>query len=347
VLATHFEGDEGSVRLVDFFAMRRGGREHPARELVRIVEAMRGRARVRVRFSPRLDYGDVEPWIYRWAEAAHVAVGSNTALLLSGDIAMVLDGPHDLVPSSSCARASARTWRCSTCLPSASTRSRRLRASARRSTRTSKRRWRGGATGPQADRPERSARPLGSALGHHAQGAHLRADRGIIAAPTTSLPEAPGGERNWDYRYSWIRDSVFTVRALAAWAVAPRPMASAASSSAARRQCRRSAGRVRRGRQAPAHRGGARHLEGWRGSRPVRIGNAAHEQFQGDLYGLLLELAGAGASGATCRRPPTGTSSSPSWSAPFGAGPRRPRHLGGPRPAAALRALEGHVLGAR
>ena len=293
VLATHFEGDEGSVRLVDFFAMRRGGREHPRRELVRIVEAMRGRARVRVRFSPRLDYGDVEPWIYRWAEAAHVAVGSNTALLLSGDIAMVLDGPHDLVAEFEL-REGQRAHLAMQYLsperldeePPSPREPAAIHAHVEE-TLAWWRDWASKLTGPSG-RPGpsavRSAITL-KALTYAPTGA-------IIAAPTTSLPEAPGGERNWDYRYSWIRDSVFTVRALAR-------LGCGSEADGFRRFIQRSAAGNAADLQVVYAVDGKRrltevalgHLEGWRGSRPVRIGNAAHEQFQGDLYGLLLELA--------------------------------------------------------
>ena len=293
VLATHFEGDEGSVRLVDFFAMRRGGREHPRRELVRIVEAMRGRARVRVRFSPRLDYGDVEPWIYRWAEAAHVAVGSNTALLLSGDIAMVLDGPHDLVAEFEL-REGQRAHLAMQYLsperldeePPSPREPAAIHAHVEE-TLAWWRDWASKLTGPSG-RPGpsavRSAITL-KALTYAPTGA-------IIAAPTTSLPEAPGGERNWDYRYSWIRDSVFTVRALAR-------LGCGSEADGFRRFIQRSAAGNAADLQVVYAVDGKRrltevalgHLEGWRGSRPVRIGNAADQQFQSDMYGMLLELS--------------------------------------------------------
>ena len=114
----------------------------------------------------------------------------------------------------------------------------------------------------------------------------------IIAAPTTSLPEHAGGERNWDYRYSWIRDSVFTVRALAS-------LGCAGEADAFRRFIQRSSAGNAGALQVMYGIDGRRrltevtldHLEGWRGSRPVRIGNAADRQFQSDMFGLLLELA--------------------------------------------------------
>jgi GH15 family glucan-1,4-alpha-glucosidase len=113
----------------------------------------------------------------------------------------------------------------------------------------------------------------------------------IIAAATTSLPEGVGGERNWDYRYSWVRDSCFTMQAL--WVAACPDEAvdffsfmttAAATVDGAR------------GLQIMFGVGGEhdltervlQHLEGWRDSRPVRVGNGAWSQQQVDVYGELL-----------------------------------------------------------
>ncbi len=141
--------------------------------------------------------------------------------------------------------------------------------------------------GPWEDLVHHSGRVL-YALTYHPTGA-------IIAAATTSLPEMPGGARNWDYRYSWVRDASFTIQAL--W-VAACPdeadrffdfMANAAAT------------RLRRGgdlqimfgiggehdlseRELP-------HLSGWRDSAPVRVGNGAWTQRQIDVYGELLDAA--------------------------------------------------------
>ena len=114
----------------------------------------------------------------------------------------------------------------------------------------------------------------------------------IVAAPTTSLPEAVGGERNWDYRYTWVRDASLTMEAL--WVAACPDEASkffAFLADAA-------ASRLQRGAdlQIIFGIGGERdlterelpHLAGWRGSRPVRVGNGAWLQRQLDVYGELL-----------------------------------------------------------
>ena len=117
----------------------------------------------------------------------------------------------------------------------------------------------------------------------------------IVAAPTTSLPETVGGERNWDYRYTWVRDASLTMEAL--WVAACPDEAStffAFLADAAASQLQRGADL-----QIMFGIGGERdlterelpHLAGWRGSRPVRVGNGAWSQRQLDVYGELLGAA--------------------------------------------------------
>ena len=172
----------------------------------------------------------------------------------------------------------------------------------------------------------------------------------IVAAPTTSLPETPGGGRNWDYRYSWVRDASLTMDAL--WVAACPDEAAkffAYLSTAAATSLGRGADL-----QIMFGVGGERdlservlaHLAGWRGSAPVRVGNAAWTQRQVDVYGELLaavsrlrdqvgELA-AGDQGVPRGRRRGGR-------APVDR--QRPGHLGDPRRPAGLPLLEGHVLG--
>jgi len=117
----------------------------------------------------------------------------------------------------------------------------------------------------------------------------------IVAAPTTSLPETVGGERNWDYRYAWVRDASLTMKAL--WVAACPDEASkffTFLADAAASQLQRSMDlQIMFGiggehalseREIP-------HLAGWRGSRPVRVGNGAWLQRQLDVYGELLDAA--------------------------------------------------------
>ena len=111
----------------------------------------------------------------------------------------------------------------------------------------------------------------------------------IVAAPTTSLPETPGGSRNWDYRYSWVRDSTYGVRALA-------ELGHEAEADGFRRFITRSAAGHADDLQIVFGVGGERRLtefehpflDGYRRSRPVRIGNAAAEQLQLDVLGELV-----------------------------------------------------------
>jgi GH15 family glucan-1,4-alpha-glucosidase len=117
----------------------------------------------------------------------------------------------------------------------------------------------------------------------------------VVAAATTSLPEGVGGERNWDYRYSWVRDASFTMEAL--W-VAACPdeaddffafMCTAAASGVGAEQALQIMFGV--GGEHDLSERALGHLEGWRGSRPVRVGNGAWEQEQVDVYGELLSAA--------------------------------------------------------
>jgi GH15 family glucan-1,4-alpha-glucosidase len=113
----------------------------------------------------------------------------------------------------------------------------------------------------------------------------------VAAAPTTSLPEVVGAGRNWDYRFSWVRDSQFTIRSLL-------ELGCTAEADGFRRFIERSAAGSAESLQIMYGLGGERRLdelvlelEGYRKSSPVRIGNAACHQRQHDVYGYLLDLA--------------------------------------------------------
>ena len=140
--------------------------------------------------------------------------------------------------------------------------------------------------GPWRDLVHTSGRVL-QALSYQPTGA-------IVAAPTTSLPEQVGGERNWDYRYSWVRDASMTMQAL--W-VAACPdeayqffdfMASAAACSIPGQPLQIMFGI---GGEHDLSERTLPHLTGWRASAPVRVGNGAWNQPQLDVYGELLDAA--------------------------------------------------------
>ena len=117
----------------------------------------------------------------------------------------------------------------------------------------------------------------------------------IVAAPTTSLPEQLGGARNWDYRYTWIRDAAFTLYALLrlgfteeagafmGWLRGALPPRSRAARRARCRSCTASTGATTCPRRS------SRTCEGYMGSAPVRIGNGAATQLQLDIYGELMD----------------------------------------------------------
>lgn len=297
VLATTFESEHGALRLVDFFAMRRGGRHHPRRELVRIVEGLRGSTRVGVAFVPRPGFGIVKPWIFPTGARAFAAVGGAAGLLVFGQMPLERAGRHALAAEFDIVEGE-RRFLAMTFVPP-------------QDLDLSDDRWQ-----PHEHADEEvfahldetldwwhawasrmPVRAAGSATNVARSALVLKAltyapTCAIVAAPTTSLPERPGGERNWDYRYSWIRDSVFTVHTLA-------DLGCIAEADGFRRFIQRSAAGNVEGLQVLVGIDGRRrlpevsldHLAGWGGSRPVRVGNAADVQFQSDMYGLLLELA--------------------------------------------------------
>jgi GH15 family glucan-1,4-alpha-glucosidase len=131
------------------------------------------------------------------------------------------------------------------------------------------------------------------------EAARLRPSGAIAASPTTSLPETIGGERNWDYRFSWPRDSAFTLRALLALGCSREAKAFFSwllhASQLTHPEVRvlyRLNGRTEADERSL-------HLAGYRGSRPVRVGNGAAGQTQHDVYGEVLDAAAqiAGATG--------------------------------------------------
>ena len=158
----------------------------------------------------------------------------------------------------------------------------------------------------------------------------------ICAAPTTSLPESPGGARNWDYRYTWVRDASFTLSAL--WVAACPDEAEQVLRLSLERgrepgpSGRRPTDHVRYRRRARPQRAGTAPPAGWRNSAPVRVGNGAWNQRQIDVYGeMLAALARLPGRVRTARAPrPAGSSpTSPNRGRPLARA--RPRHLGDPR----------------
>src|SRR5919204_40913 len=210
VLETTFRSPQGEARLIDCFTVLEGEERPPhRRELIRIVEGERGALDFRIRIVPRFDYGAVEPWIRRHGPGSFSAIGGRDALLIWSDAELEPPDRHSLEAMAT-VRPGERIRLSITSVdppqadapevpdPADSGRiDQRLDA-----TRDWWRSWTSQQQlrGPDAPAVARSATVL-KGLTYAPTGA-------LAAAATTSLPEGRGlkGERNWDYRYSWIRD---------------------------------------------------------------------------------------------------------------------------------------------
>ena len=290
VLETTFRTRTGEARLRDCFAMRKGGRLDPRQQLLRVLEVTRGTMRLDVTVSPRFDYGEVRPWVRRHDTGLFTAIGGDDAIFVQCDHDLERRHDHDIggfvvVGAGERVRLAITSFR-----PEEID----LDVPKRDSTTEIDRRmretiawWHAWAKtiaqkdNPGANAARRSAIVL-KALTYAPTGA-------VAAAPTTSLPERIGGPRNWDYRFTWIRDSHFTVRSLT-------EIGAASEADGFRRFVERSSAGSAESLQIMYGVGGERRLteielalDGYRGSRPVRIGNAASKQL--DVYGELLDLA--------------------------------------------------------
>ena len=180
----------------------------------------------------------------------------------------------------------------------------------------------------------------------------LRADRRLVAAPTAGLPEQVGGERNWDYRYTWIRDASFSVHALLGLGFTDeargvpalaRGTASASATGDGRARCRSCTGstarRISTRRCSTTSRATAARA-------PVRIGNGAADQLQLDIYGEALDsLHLADEHGLRCSPRRAGQRPRGISTGCATLGPARGRHLGDPRRPAGLHLRPADVLG--
>ncbi len=292
VLRTTMRTRAGEVELTDLLALTRDGAADGGGHLVRLVEGRRGRVRMRAEIAPRFDYGEVRPWIRREATDRHVAIGGNDALVIWSDTPVEPTGDHNL-RSTFTLTAGQRAAFSLRYMPPHTLDADRAAIDLERldalvgETSGWWRRWARSARlpvdGARGDAVLRSAVVL-EGLASSATGA-------IVAAATTSLPEVEGGSRNWDYRYSWIRDSTLAVRALA-------DVGFDDQADAFRRFIQRSsAGHVDDLQIAYGVEGERRLIEfevalaGYRGSAPVRVGNAAAVQRQNDVLGELVLLA--------------------------------------------------------
>ena len=281
ILETEWDVEGGTVRLIDFMPIR----EHHSR-IVRIVEGVRGRVTVDMELVVRFDYGNVVPWVRKidggvLAVAGPDAVALRTPATLRGEglttvssfevaegervpFSLVWHPSHEPLPHVHRPEvdldATEKFWLdwCGACLIEDDS------------------------LGPWRDIVRRSLITL-KALTYAPTG-------GIVAAPTTSLPEALGGVRNWDYRFCWLRDATFTLYALL--------MSGYIDEARAWRDwlLRAVAGQPEQFQILYGPAGERRLTEfevpwlaGYEGSKPVRIGNAAAEQFQLDVFGEVMD----------------------------------------------------------
>jgi GH15 family glucan-1,4-alpha-glucosidase len=292
ILVTTFTMRTGEARLVDFFSMRAGGRLRPRRELVRILHGLKGHVAFDICLVPRVDFGEVKPWIYESGAGSLSAVGSNSGLRLFGDVPLQPAGDHDLCARLVVTRGKRYHLALTFFRPDAMEKagSARKELAALRAHYIETFKWWKSWSAKIRFRDGRGVSVLRSAITLKALS--YAPTGAIVAAVTTSLPETIGGERNWDYRYCWVRDSIFTVRALSTLGLE-------AEAHGVRRFIQRSAAGNAHELRVLYGVDGKRRLpeitldclEGWRGSRPVRIGNGASQQFQLDMYGLIMELS--------------------------------------------------------
>jgi len=281
VLVTEMRSPTGLLRVTDALTLRQGAdltEDATAGrcELVRMVEALQGGVRLRVEIEPR---GDAQIGARSGGLSIYSLARPQLGLQLSSSIPLqalssvteLKEGAH----FSLTLRWGGAVSRHKPLSPEVSV----------KATRDAWRRWaaRISYEGPWKEIVRRSALTL-KLLNHFESGA-------IVAAPTSSLPEVIGGERNWDYRYSWIRDASFAVYALnrigcpeeaagfLGWALdaverggLPRALYDLDGSWTPREWT-------------------DAELDGYRGSRPVRWGNGAAEQLQHDVYGEILDCA--------------------------------------------------------
>ncbi|MBB4932929.1 GH15 family glucan-1,4-alpha-glucosidase [Lipingzhangella halophila] len=278
VLETELTNDEGTIRVTDCMPLR-----DEQTDLVRRVEGIEGRTRVRSEACVRLDYGSIIPWTHKYGYRLHMIAGPDT-FYLDSDVEFHINDPAHPIAEFTVAEGQVADFHLSWVAPRAPSPPLPRVGEAIERTDTWWREWASHCT-YRGDYREAVVRALITlkALTYSPSG-------GIIAAPTTSLPEQLGGQRNWDYRYCWIRDATFTLLALLdsgyvqeakAWrewllrAVAGEP-----------EQMRIVHG-VEGERRIPEL-----HLDwlpGYAGSWPVRIGNDASRQWQLDVYGELMD----------------------------------------------------------
>jgi GH15 family glucan-1,4-alpha-glucosidase len=279
ILETEYETDTGAVRLIDFMPL--GG---PNSSVVRIARGLRGHVAMCFELALRFEYGSVIPWVTRLRTGFGIRAIAGPALAILHST-IPLEGRKFTTVASFSVDAGEEAYFVLAYGPS------HLPAPAvpdpEEALTETEAFWtdwcaRGTYDGPYRDAVQRSLLTL-KALTYAPTG-------GIVAAPTTSLPEALGGSRNWDYRFCWLRDATFTLLALghAGYREEAREWSewlrrSAAGSPAQLQTLYGLAGE----RRIPEWE--CPWLAGYQGAKPVRIGNAASTQLQIDVFGEVVD----------------------------------------------------------
>lgn len=279
VLETRFETDEGVVTVIDFMPPRTGGSD-----LVRLVVGERGKVAMRTELVVRFGYGAIVPWVHRQDDDTLRAIGGPDQLVFRGEVAVHGEGGKT-VGEFFVAEGETLTFT----LAHAASHVAPPRPSEGRNalveTEAFWAKWAARTTIAEGGTKAAVMRSLVTlrALTYGPTG-------GIVAAPTTSLPETLGGIRNWDYRYCWLRDATISLLALmnagyfeeaAAWR---DWLVRALAGSPEQAQIMYGIGGERRLTEWEVE-----WLPGYEGSKPVRVGNGAHAQLQLDVYGEVMD----------------------------------------------------------
>jgi GH15 family glucan-1,4-alpha-glucosidase len=288
ILQTDIATADGEVTLIEFMPLRLEGTSH----VVRIVKGRRGRVEMRTELVLRFDYGLIVPWVTRLGDNCIKAIAGPDMAILWSSTPLKADGFRH------CAAFTVSAGETATFVlgygPSFHPLPEPIQPlQALAQTEEAWGKWSGGYKGTGDYRKEvlRSLITL-KALTYRPTG-------GVVAAPTTSLPEKVGGERNWDYRYCWLRDATFTLLALLNCGFEEE-------ANAWRTWLRHAVAGDPAQLQIMYGLAGERRLDEWEvpwlagfeGARPVRIGNAAAKQLQLDIFGEVMDaLFQSGAAG--------------------------------------------------